>query len=293
MSAPTTVTALVHSSTVVTAGVYGLIRMGASRWTRNIGCNFLLTLCILTFASRCFSGCLSFDLKRVVAITTLANLRIIIYILFSGRCFLAYLHLIRHAAVKSLTFISVAVSMGESGHSQDLRCISGNSSVLLVLCLALQTVQLGSGYTQVKHSCLTASRNSRWVARVSLRLGYYFFFFSLSRVACLIYINQSMSSPRILCNRGYVPALLKTIVIIGLLSLSAVAYLTSVYNWHLTHARNTPNNYFAFLFFLFSLRYAHKAHRLSPMLRHPTILLLSSSLFSQAVAGARAGDFFF
>lgn len=116
MSAPTPVSALVHSSTLVTAGVYLLIR-----WSPLAPRYWLVGLSAATFFWGAVGALLSYDLKRVIAISTLSHLGVITLILFRGYPSLAYFHLLRHALFKSNRFLAGGALILGFKHTQDIR----------------------------------------------------------------------------------------------------------------------------------------------------------------------------
>lgn len=83
ISAPTPISALVHSSTLVTAGAYLVIRFNflLSYWGVSSLVSFLSSLTMLLAG---ISACLETDLKKVVAISTLRQLGLIFFILSLG-----------------------------------------------------------------------------------------------------------------------------------------------------------------------------------------------------------------
>lgn len=124
MAAPTPVSALVHSSTLVTAGVYLLIRF------RNlIQCfrilRLLIYLGVLTTLIASFRALFEPDLKKVVALSTLSQLGIIIRTLALGFRELAFIHLLTHAIFKALLFICRGKIIHSVGGYQDARKMGG------------------------------------------------------------------------------------------------------------------------------------------------------------------------
>jgi NADH-ubiquinone oxidoreductase chain 5 len=127
MAAPTPVSSLVHSSTLVTAGIYLIIRLSPSFEER--GCFLLVVMGALTSF---FSGLAAFgenDLKRVIALSTLSQLGVIIFSLGLGLTLFCYFHLFAHALFKALLFICSGVVIHSLG-VQDIRRIGGVSRIL-------------------------------------------------------------------------------------------------------------------------------------------------------------------
>lgn len=124
IAAPTPVSALVHSSTLVTAGIYLLIRF--NRYL--IISEFRKILIILSVLTIFISGLMAnfeFDLKKIIALSTLRQLGLIIIILSVGFPILSYYHLLTHAIFKSLLFIRAGVIIHRIINNQDIRMIGG------------------------------------------------------------------------------------------------------------------------------------------------------------------------
>ena len=125
MNAPTPVSALVHSSTLVTAGVYLLIRVFYGMEVESVGVLLLLWVSLFTMNMAGFRACFEVDLKKVVALSTLSQLGVIIFSLRLGYYVLAFFHLIRHALFKALIFVRVGRVIHGHKDSQELRDIRG------------------------------------------------------------------------------------------------------------------------------------------------------------------------
>ena len=124
IAAPTPVSALVHSSTLVTAGVFLLIRTHTFFIHNKILLIFLLfigssTILISSTAARTES-----DLKKIIALSTLRQLGLIIATLALSLPTLAFFHLITHAYFKALLFICAGVIIHSCAHFQDIRKLS-------------------------------------------------------------------------------------------------------------------------------------------------------------------------
>nr|YP_009112207.1 NADH dehydrogenase subunit 5 [Drosophila incompta]AIY56331.1 NADH dehydrogenase subunit 5 [Drosophila incompta] len=126
MAAPTPVSALVHSSTLVTAGVYLLIRFNillANSWMGQ----FLLLLSGLTMFMAGLGANFEFDLKKIIALSTLSQLGLMMSILSMGFYKLAMFHLLTHALFKALLFMCAGAIIHNMNNSQDIRLMGGLS----------------------------------------------------------------------------------------------------------------------------------------------------------------------
>lgn len=102
MAAPTPVSSLVHSSTLVTAGVYLLLRFNYIFR----GFNFLVVISLFTIFVAGGCAVYEMDFKKVVAMSTLRQLGFIIFSVRLGYWVLGFLHIIFHAFFKSSLFLS-------------------------------------------------------------------------------------------------------------------------------------------------------------------------------------------
>jgi NADH-ubiquinone oxidoreductase chain 5 len=80
IAAPTPVSSLVHSSTLVTAGVYVMIRF---HWVFTF-LSWVRFFSLMTMALAGFCACLESDFKKIVAISTLRQLGLMVYVLSVG-----------------------------------------------------------------------------------------------------------------------------------------------------------------------------------------------------------------
>lgn len=128
MAAPTPVSALVHSSTLVTAGVYLMIRFRDLYLHYN--CKILALIGLLTMFISGAGANLEFDLKKIIALSTLSQLGLIMAILFLGYPLLSYFHLLTHAFFKALLFLCAGLIIHCIRDRQDIRHIGGVSYFL-------------------------------------------------------------------------------------------------------------------------------------------------------------------
>lgn len=183
IAAPTPVSALVHSSTLVTAGVYLLIRFSPSFGTELN--TFLLIVSGLTMFMAGIGANFEYDLKKIIALSTLSQLGLIIRILSLGFTGLAFFHLLTHALFKALLFMCAGVIIHCIKDSQDIRFIGSlssqmplTSSCLIISNFALCGIPFLAGFYS----------KDLILETVSLRylniFGFFLFYFSTGLTVC-------------------------------------------------------------------------------------------------------------
>nr|YP_010192682.1 NADH dehydrogenase subunit 5 [Nymphalis canace]QZP40836.1 NADH dehydrogenase subunit 5 [Nymphalis canace] len=143
MAAPTPVSALVHSSTLVTAGVYLLVRFN-SLLIDMFFMKFLLLMSGLTMFMAGICANYEFDLKKIIALSTLSQLGLMMSILSMGYGDLAFFHLLTHAMFKALLFMCAGVIIHMMNNNQDIRLMGGISLYipLTSLCMNISNLAL-------------------------------------------------------------------------------------------------------------------------------------------------------
>nr|YP_010991148.1 NADH dehydrogenase subunit 5 [Chrysopa formosa]WOX61421.1 NADH dehydrogenase subunit 5 [Chrysopa formosa] len=124
MAAPTPVSALVHSSTLVTAGVYLLIRFN-NLFINTYLSKLLLFISVLTMFMAGLGANFEFDLKKIIALSTLSQLGLMMSILSMGYSKMAFFHLLTHALFKALLFMCAGSVIHNMKNNQDIRLMGG------------------------------------------------------------------------------------------------------------------------------------------------------------------------
>nr|AGO28116.1 NADH dehydrogenase subunit 5 [Ectrychotes andreae] len=132
MAAPTPVSSLVHSSTLVTAGVYLLIRF--SELFNNMSVYIILLISVLTMFMSGLGASFEYDLKKIIALSTLSQLGLMMSILFMGFPILSFFHLLTHAFFKALLFLCAGLIIHCLSDSQDIRHMGSVSLQLPFTC---------------------------------------------------------------------------------------------------------------------------------------------------------------
>nr|YP_009685484.1 NADH dehydrogenase subunit 5 [Parribacus antarcticus]QDM38491.1 NADH dehydrogenase subunit 5 [Parribacus antarcticus] len=143
MAAPTPVSALVHSSTLVTAGVYLLIRFSPALEGSVVMPGLLIISCLTTFMAGLGAN-FEYDLKKIIALSTLSQLGIMMSILAIGAADLALFHLLSHALFKALLFMSAGSVIHNTKDYQDIRHMGGliNNMPLTSMNMTLSNLAL-------------------------------------------------------------------------------------------------------------------------------------------------------
>nr|QIQ23129.1 NADH dehydrogenase subunit 5 [Rochia nilotica] len=144
MAAPTPVSALVHSSTLVTAGVFLLIRFFPFLDSFTGFKTSLLFVSVLTLLMAGIGANYEYDLKKVIALSTLSQLGVMMMSLGLGMPFLALFHLYTHALFKAMLFLCAGAIIHNNNNSQDLRQLGNlwNQMPLTISCLNVANLAL-------------------------------------------------------------------------------------------------------------------------------------------------------
>nr|APX39498.1 NADH dehydrogenase subunit 5 [Calomicrus circumfusus] len=139
MAAPTPVSSLVHSSTLVTAGVYLLIRFN---FINELLMFLLVFISSMTMFMSGLAANFEFDLKKIIALSTLSQLGLMMSILALGEHKLAFFHLLIHALFKALLFMCAGNIIHNLGNCQDIRYMGGLINQLPLTCTYLNICNL-------------------------------------------------------------------------------------------------------------------------------------------------------
>lgn len=123
MAAPTPVSCLVHSRTLVTAGV---ILIDCYVYV-SLNSDFLFFVFFVGFFTMVFSGFCSLveqDVKKIVALRTISQIGFCFLCIGSGLHYVSYLHMVGHSFFKSLLFMQVGYLIFINLGQQDFRCYS-------------------------------------------------------------------------------------------------------------------------------------------------------------------------
>jgi NADH-quinone oxidoreductase subunit L len=153
MEGPTPVSALIHAATMVTAGVYLLVRASPIFEAAPDVQNLAAILGALTLLVAGVIALVQWDIKRVIAYSTMSQIGYMFVAAGIGAYGYAIFHLMTHAFFKALLFMSAGVVIHHLGGEQDIRRMGGLRSLMprthlafLVGSLALAGIPIFSGF---------------------------------------------------------------------------------------------------------------------------------------------------
>lgn len=120
ISAPTPISSLVHSSTLVVAGIYILLEYS---YCLIEVLDILKFIRVLTLLYRRFGLLNEWDIKKLIAYSTISHVSLILYLLRFKLFKIVYFHLNIHAIFKSLIFMCFGYVILVSFHRQDKRFV--------------------------------------------------------------------------------------------------------------------------------------------------------------------------
>jgi NADH-ubiquinone oxidoreductase chain 5 len=139
MEGPTPVSALIHAATMVTAGVFLIIRCS---FIFEYAANILLLVLFIGGLTCIFSatvGLVQNDIKKIIAYSTCSQLGYMIFACGLSSYFVSFFHLINHAFFKALLFLSAGSIIHAINDEQDMRKM-GNLIQLIPLTYSLMLI---------------------------------------------------------------------------------------------------------------------------------------------------------
>jgi len=119
IAAPTPVSSLVHSSTLVTAGIYLALRNFIF-----LNLKFLQTISSITLLIARFIALLEYDFKKIIALSTLSQIALIFLSIIKFSLNIAFFHLLTHAIFKCLLFLTRGSVLHSFKGLQDIRLLN-------------------------------------------------------------------------------------------------------------------------------------------------------------------------
>nr|UZT67432.1 NADH dehydrogenase subunit 5 [Melanips sp. ZJUH 20220003] len=143
MAAPTPVSSLVHSSTLVTAGIYLLIRFNKLFNTNYMNFSIMM-IGLMTMFTASINAIMEFDFKKIIAFSTLSQLGLMMMMLSMQLTNYVFFHLISHAMFKSLLFLCSGIMIHFMNNNQDIRFMGNliNETPLIIMIFNFSNLSL-------------------------------------------------------------------------------------------------------------------------------------------------------
>nr|BCO16656.1 NADH dehydrogenase subunit 5 [Elaphe quadrivirgata] len=177
MEGPTPVSALLHSSTMVVAGVFLLIRLHPIMHNNNT----MMTLCLLLGATTTVFAAAAAtthtDIKKIIALSTTSQLGLMMTMIGLNQPTLAFLHMITHSFFKAMLFLCSGSYIHNLNNEQDIRMMGGlsktmpmTSSFMTIANLSLMGMPFLSGFYSKDTiiETLTNSHTNSWVIVITM-----------------------------------------------------------------------------------------------------------------------------
>ena len=153
MAGPTPVSALIHAATMVTAGIYMIVR---SNIMYSLAPTTMSIIAVVGLATAFFAATIAIkqnDIKKVLAYSTVSQLGYMFLGLGVGAYTGAVFHVMTHAFFKALLFLGAGSVIHAMHHEQDIRAMGGLKKSLpithitfLLACLAIAGIPPFSGF---------------------------------------------------------------------------------------------------------------------------------------------------
>ena len=153
MEGPTPVSALIHAATMVTAGVYLLMRVSPLIEYSSTVLILCLWIGAITSVFSSLVGLFQQDIKKVIAYSTMSQLGMMVIAVGLSSYNIALFHLINHAFYKGLLFLAAGSVIHAVGDNQDFRKYGGlimflplTYSVMIIASLSLVAFPFMTGF---------------------------------------------------------------------------------------------------------------------------------------------------
>nr|WAP91010.1 NADH dehydrogenase subunit 5 [Trichuris trichiura] len=202
MAAPTPVSSLVHSSTLVVAGTILCIKLNLLYFLPYAG-----WLCVTGYLTSLYSGLMALyekDLKKILAYSTMSQIALVMFMICTNLKELMLMHIINHALAKALLFMSIGVFIIFMFGNQDSRLLCTNESLLpmlttSIICLVIMCgVMFTSSYYSKEYNLLYPLKEESVVLLINMMI-FMSFAYSIRLAYLLFYsFNNSMVNPKTL-----------------------------------------------------------------------------------------------
>ena len=151
MKGPTPVSSLIHSATMVVAGVLLLYKLYPVILTSELSLNFITIIGIISSVLGAIAAFYEYDLKKILAFSTISHIGLMFLAIGINKPDLAYFHMFSHSFFKSLLFLyaGVIILINKTSNIEELKGSINIKSiegiVLFIACCSLSSVYFFTG----------------------------------------------------------------------------------------------------------------------------------------------------
>jgi proton-translocating NADH-quinone oxidoreductase chain L len=200
MEGPTPVSALLHSATMVTAGLFLILRSFQILLNAPNIMVFIAVIGLVTSLISSFTGLYQYDIKRIIAFSTCSQLGFILFSIGLGNLKFGLFHLFNHAFFKALLFLCAGSVIHACGE-QDIRKMGGlwRFLPLTYICMFIASLSLAgfpflSGYYSkdliLQGSFAVATTNAGAIAIISALSSFLSSFYSF-RLIYFVFFGEN------------------------------------------------------------------------------------------------------
>jgi NADH-quinone oxidoreductase subunit L len=253
MEGPTPVSALIHAATMVTAGVYLIIRASALfSLVPEVG-HIIATLGAFVAVFAASMALVNRDLKKIIAYSTLSQLGYMFVAAGLGAYWIALFHLMTHAFFKSLLFLGAGNIMHAMDDELDIKKMGGlfNAMPYTAILMAVASVALCgiypfAGYFSKDMILAAAFNGGNYYIWTALFIGAGMTAFYSFRLIMMVFFGDKVYKKLGFHPHETYPFVLWTLLPLGILSTIAGFFehpfeefttrLLSKYEFHMAHA---------------------------------------------------------